>query len=355
MSKIVKTYQASIGVRGDCLNCPLPLSVDSYWNCLTDCHHCSFRSLNRTWGTDLRPADPNQIYIKLRNGLKNKNPRSSLAYALSLKKTIRFGSRTDPYQEVELKHEISRQILKYLIKLRWSFAIQTRFLGNLIRDEDLLAQAHELKLLTIIPVISPGAEQDQKILERGRTTPISKRLKILEKWIKKGWNIGINGEPFIPGLHTTKQFRLILKRLKDVGIFSYNTYNLHFNDYVAKRMQKIGIDILKIWEMNQDRNWKKIQRQLCQIALQEGVILGCPDFVNTGPQWIEQTNTCCGVNVPNPSTFNTHFWKRKIQKGEPITKILKDTWEGIGDRQMGINIIKGRPCKNYTMRDAGLV
>ena len=247
-----KTYKAAIGIRGDCLNCPLPLSVDSYFNCLTDCHHCSFRSLNRAWGKDLRPADPMKIYKKLENGLKNKSPQSSLAHALFHKKTIRVGSRTDPYQKAENEYGITRKILRCLIDLDWTFVIQTRFVNNLILDRDLLTEAHWKGLLTLLPVISPGAEYDWEILERKRTPRISRRLSILRDWVKKGWNIGVNGEPFIPGLHTVEQFRSIIRRLKAIGIQSYNTYNLHFNDYVAKRLANIEIDIKKIWYYNQD-------------------------------------------------------------------------------------------------------
>jgi len=167
----------------------------------------------------------------------------------------------------------------------------------------------------------------------------------------------VNGEPFIPGLHTLKQFRSMIRRLKAIGIQSYNTYNLHLNDYVAKRLNNIGIDIKKIWYYNQDREWRKIQRQLCDVATKEGIRLGCPDFVNTGKDWIEQANTCCGVNVPNPSKFNTHVWKRRLQKDKNAdpNHVLLNTWEGIGDYKLGVDIMEGHPCKVYTMRDAGLI
>ena len=107
--------------------------------------------------------------------------------------------------------------------------------------------------------------------------------------------------------------------------------------------------------MNQDASWRKIQLRLCEIALKEGVRLGCPDFVNTGPDWKEQANTCCGVNVPNPSRFNTHFWKRRMQKGVSRKKIIKSTWEGIGDETLSDKILRGSECDFFTMRDAGVL
>ncbi len=347
-----KTYGAAISIRGDCLNCPLPLSIDTYFNCLTDCHHCYSRRLNRTWGTDLRPADPDQVRKKLENGLKNKNPRSSLAWALYHKKTLRLGNRTDPYQDAEIEHKITRRVIKHLIDLEWTFVIQTKFLNNMLRDWDLLEKANDERLLTVMPVISPGGEYDWEVLERKRTSSIQIRLAVIKDMIEAGWNVGVNGEPFIPGLHTPTHFYLMIRRLKKVGVQSYNTYNLHLNDWNAKRMHSIGLDIEKIWRMNQDKNWAPIQKELCQIAQQEGMILGCPDFVNTGPEWVEQTNTCCGIQVPNPSKFNTHWWKKQLQKGHSPNKVLKQTWEGIGDEKLGESIVKGYTCGHYTMKDA---
>jgi DNA repair photolyase len=351
-----KTYKAAVGIRGDMLYCPLSLSIDSYFQCETDCHHCYMRRLNRTWGTDLRPADPKEVRKKLENGLKNKNPRTHLAHALKLKKTIRLGNKTDPYQDAELKHQVTREILKVLIDLEWDFVIQTRFLGNMMRDIDLLEKAGDLNILTVMPIISPGAERDWEILERKRTTPIDERLEIISELIE-GYDfyVGVNGEPFIPGFHTLDEFRDMIRRLKEVGVESYNTYNLHFNDHVAKRFCAIGLDIDKIWRLNQDSSWRKIQRKLCEIATEEKITLGCPDFVNTGKDWREGANTCCGITVANPSKFNTHWWKKLMQKGKTPKQILKRTYEGYGDYELAKKILTGKKCDNYTMKDAGLL
>lgn len=346
-----KSYKAAVGIRGDCLYCPLPLSVDSYWNCEADCHHCYFRRLNRTWGCDLRPSNPSDIRKKLTNGLKNKNPKSSLACALALKKTIRFGNKTDPFQDADLQYQVSGEVIKILIDLEWSFVIQTRFLGNMIRYGSLLRQAHDKKLLTIMPIISPGWDLDWKVLERKRTTPLLERCKIIRGCLRRGWNVGVNGEPFIPGFHTVQMFSNTLDRLLDLGVRRYNTYNLHFNDHVAKRLHSIGIDIKKIWEMNQDHNWKPILLELCDIAKRKGMILGCPDFVNTGWGWKEKANTCCGISVPNPSKFNAHYWKRLLQKGFSRAEVFERTWEGIGDAEHGRCVIEGKSCGFYTMGD----
>lgn len=345
----MKTYKSAIGLRGDCLYCPLPLSIDSYFNCFTNCYHCGFRRLNRTWGKDLRPADPFSIKRKLEYSVKNKRPKAGKTRALKNKITFRIGSRSDPYQRAEKKYKITREIIKILIELDWTFVIQTRFLHHLIRDEDLFFSSKHL--VTFLPVISSGLEKDWEMFERKRTTPIGERFSIIRKFIKSGYNLGVNGEPFIPGFHTVKDFGGTLSRLQETGVKSYNVYNLHFNDLVAKNLHSIGVDIEKIWYYNQDKQWRKILLQLLDLSKKFGIRLGCPDFVNTGWGWKESANTCCGINAANPSTYNTHHWKQKIQKGEEKTKILKETFQGFGDKRQARNIMFGKECDFYTMKD----
>lgn len=347
-----KQLKSGLTVRGDSLYCPLSLSLDSYWNCQANCHHCYLRRLNHVWGKDLRPLDVENFQRTLVNGLANKNPRSSLSWALKQKKTIRFGNKTDPFQPCEIEHKVSDQVLKILIGMRWSFLIQTMFTENMMAHVDLIISHKDL--IVVQPIISPGVESDWEILERGRTTPVQQRIDHIVYLKEKGVQVGVNGEPFIPGYHTVKQFEDIVLRLKSYGIMNYNTYSFHFNDFVAKRLHAIGIDIERIWFHNQDDQWKPILSQLIDISKKHGVILGCPDFVNSG-SYVESTNTCCGVDVPNPTTFNMMTVKRRMISGESFDDVVNDCWDGVGDFQTGKEAMLGNDKKVYSLKDCGLL
>lgn len=349
-----KKLKSGVTLRGDSCYCPLCLSIDSYGNCLEDCWHCYLRNLNHVWGEDLKPVDIELLDRKLGAGLNNKTPKTPLAHCLAQKKTIRWGNKTDPFQNIELKYKIAPHIFFLLNKYEWTFVIQTRFTHILRTYERHIMRSHKRGLITIMPVISPGLEKDWEILERGRTTPVFERLEDIRHWIKKGVPVGVNGEPFIPGYHTEKDFERTMIELKRFGVPSYNTYNFHFNPFVAKRLHAIGIDIEKIWFYNQDAEWKKILRNLMDLATKYGIKLGCPDFVNTGPDWIEPANTCCGVNVPNPCTFNTHHFKRLKQEGKSAEEIYNISNDGSGDPSTALTIINGGKCQFYTLKDTGL-
>jgi len=347
----IKLLKNGLTVRGDSLYCPLSFSIDSYGNCLTDCWHCYFRNLNHVWGEDLKPVDIEELQRKLVNGLNNKNPKTSLAHCLAKKKTLRFGNKADPFQQADLEYSASGEVLKILSSLQWSTVIQTKFTGNMIQYFQTIIDGG---VFIIVPIISPGFEQDWEILERKRTTPPNQRLEHLIQFKKHGLSVGVNGEPFIPGYHTIQEFEDTIKRLKDSGINRYNTYNFHFNAFVAKRLNSIGIDIESIWFHNQDSQWKPILQQMIDLAKKYNIIIGCPDFVNSGIDYHQNCNTCCGVDVPNPTTFNTHTWTRKIQEDKDLEDILKETWDGVGDYDQGRKVLFGESSKFYTMKDSGV-
>ena len=351
-----RIYKNPIAMRKDHLTCPLALALESYWACEADCFHCMGRRLNQIWGTEQRITDPEAVKKTLLNALKNENPKSIIAQALHQKKAFFLGRKADPYQPIEIDKQVTRRLLQILIELDWSVVICSRYQENMERDEDLFLE----KNVHLLTEITPGAEADWELFERKRTTPIEDRLQFTKVWQKRGIKVGVRGEPYIPGHHTLHQFKDMLKRLKSYGLKSYNTYNLHINEYTIKRLHNIGLDIEKIWTLNQDKHWSETQKKLCRIADDVGVTLGCPDFVNVPINWMSITNTCCGINVSNALTFNTHIWRGlQLQKKKRFgTNILFLTWEGIGsdeDIKQATKIVLGKPSKDYyTFKDAGI-
>lgn len=346
-----------MNVRGDSLYCPLPLSLEPYWWCEPDCLHCYFRGLNRVWGFDLRPIDLHALERKLNAGLKNRSPKSRLAHLLARKKTIRLGNKTDPFQPLERDYKRSTGAIRIFRKLSWTFVVQTRFTRNLFElAEGYLNHASRAGLVTVLPVISPGLEKDWELFEQKQTTPIPERLEDIKHWIDSGIPVGVNGEPFIPGHHSIEDFEEALRRLKSVGCTRYNTYNFHFTPHVAKRIVDLpGVDIERIWYENQDHRWKKTLSCLIDVAKKYNMILGCPDFVNTGPNHEEVANTCCGIDVSNPATFNTHYFKNFAQRGYSVQEIVEACWDGSGDWEQGWKILKGEPGDFYSLKDTGLI
>lgn len=162
--------------------------------------------MNRTWGMEQRVANPETIRKELENGLKNPAPKTPLGRAIKAKKTIRFGNKTDPYQPIEKTSGVSRQILSVFNTLDWSYVVQTKFPSLLLeRDMDLLKAAGDRAAVMI--EMSPGLEWDWEHLEGKLTDHPKVRLDAAAELMRAGVRVAFNGEPFVPGLHTTDQFR----------------------------------------------------------------------------------------------------------------------------------------------------
>mgnify|MGYP006921374220 CR=1 FL=1 len=350
----MKEYKNPITIRQNHLTCPLPLALESYWNCEADCLHCMGRRLNQIWGEEQRATNPDHVYNTLtKTKTSSTNPVSQ---ALVKKKAFFLGRKADPYQPIETKLRVTQGLIKILSELNWEFIICSRYQSNMIPDIDLLVKNKHIAY--VLTELTPGGDQDWELLERKRTTIPSERLRITQKLQKQGVRVGVRGEPFIPGYHTFAQFRDTLKLLKDYNIKSYNIYNLHINEYTIKRLYAVGLDIEKIWTLNQDVHWRAHQRKLCDIALEEGITLGCPDFVNVRRDWHCPVNTCCGIEVKGAFTFNTHNWRNLVLSGKKKETILEGTWEGIGnkkDEEMAHSILHSKDDQDfYTFKDAEL-
>jgi hypothetical protein len=240
----------------------------------------------------------------------------------------------------------------------WSFVVQTRFPYFLWNFSTYDVERFR-KLGTVLIVISPGQYKDWSILEQQKTESIGFRWEAYRNFREAGIPVSIHGEPYIPGFHKYSDFRDICRKLRSMGCTSYNTYNFHFTPHVAKRLVELrdpSVDIEKIHKYNQDKYWKQILAKLYEIADDNNIRLGCPDFVNSGPSRIEPFNTCCGINVANPCTFNTHYFKRLAQRGHTMKSILEMTDDGTADYNQALQILRGdKGCEFYTLRDAGIL
>lgn len=342
-------FKSPISLRGDHYWCPLSLQVDAYWQCV-GCPMCFLRRMNRTWGMEQRAANPETVRRELENGLKNPDPRTPLARAIKAQKTIRFGNKADPYQPIEKTLKVSRAILGVFNDLGWSYVVQTKFPTLLVdRDYDRLLASQGRA--TVMIEMSPGLDWDWEHLEGKLTDHPQERLEAAARLRNLGVNVAFNGEPFVPGLHTPDLFRAALRAVKSVGVNSYNTYFMHINDYNLKAMNAAGVDIEAVWRGTQDGTWGPIHRELIAIAQEEGVALGCPDFL-TSREYIQEANTCCGMSVPNPSTFTVMEWKRLWLRGiRDIDDIIARTWDGVGDLDEARAILSGKRPDVFSITD----
>jgi hypothetical protein len=94
---------------------------------------------------------------------------------------------------------------------------------------------------------------------------------------------------------------------------------------------------------------------LIDLAKKYDIVLGCPDFVNSG-NYVEASNTCCGVEVDNPCRWNIIMMKKFLLiNGVTFEEAAKMCWDGVGNYEEGLKSFKGENPNSYSLKDCGLI
>lgn len=142
---------------------------------------------------------------------------------------IVLSSATDPYLHFEEKTQLTRQILKLILKYRFPVHIITK--SDLVRrDFDILKAINEEAILPadlrnklshkvfITFSFSTLRTEEAKIFEPGATLP-GKRLEALKDTLDHGFYSGVSLMPLLPYISDTgANLHLMFKTFKDLGI-----------------------------------------------------------------------------------------------------------------------------------------
>ncbi|EGD58507.1 radical SAM family protein [Novosphingobium nitrogenifigens DSM 19370] len=170
-------------------------SVNSYSGCEHGCVYCYARPTH-AWH-DLSPgldfetrlfAKPDAARL-LRKELAARNYRPQ---------PIALGTNTDPYQPIERRYRLTRQILELCLETRHPVTITTKS-ARVCDDLDLLAElARENLVAVAISVTSLDARLSSR-LEPRASTP-GKRLEAIGRLAQAGIFVGVNVSPIIPAI-----------------------------------------------------------------------------------------------------------------------------------------------------------
>jgi DNA repair photolyase len=127
---------------------------------------------------------------------------------------IAMGTNTDPYQPVERKLELTRQVLRVLQEFNHPVSIVTK--GALVqRDIDILAPMAERRLVQVSLSITTLDRSLARRMEPRAATP-ERRLETIHALASAGIPTGVMAAPVIPGL-TDHELEAILEAAKAAG------------------------------------------------------------------------------------------------------------------------------------------
>lgn len=171
-------------------------SINAYRGCEHGCSYCFARPTHANMG--LSPgldfetklfAKPNAAEL-LRAELLNPNYKPA---------TIALGTNTDPYQPIERRYRITRQLLEVLSEFNHPVGIVTKS-ATILRDLDILQPMAERGLVKVALSITTLDAKLARAMEPRASTP-TKRLQAVELLARAGVPAAVMVAPVIPALN----------------------------------------------------------------------------------------------------------------------------------------------------------
>ena len=143
--------------------------------------------------------------------------RATLARPKYKPRPIAMGTNTDPYQPIEQRYRITRQILELCLECRHPVTITTKS-ARVTRDLDLLGELAKLKLTAVAVSVTTLDPRLSGKLEPRASAP-AKRLAALGKLVEAGVPAHCSVAPVIPAI-TDAFMEAIVERAAALGVSS---------------------------------------------------------------------------------------------------------------------------------------
>ena len=217
----------SIISRNTSPDIPFDRSINAYRGCEHGCVYCYAR--------------PSHAYLDLSPGLDFETKlfakpnaaellRAELGRKTYLPAPIAMGTNTDPYQPIEGRYGITRQILEVCLETRHPVTITTTS-DRVVRDLDLLGELAKQNLVAVGVSVTSLDPRLSALLEPRASAP-AKRLAALGKLVEAGVPAHVSIAPVIPSI-TDEFIEGILEGAAALGVTSASWIMLRLPHEVA--------------------------------------------------------------------------------------------------------------------------
>ncbi len=201
----------SIISRNESPDIPFEQSINPYRGCEHGCIYCYARPshayLNLSPGLDFET----KLFVKTNAAELLRAEWAKPGYRVS---PINLGANTDPYQPIERRYRITRQILEAMLEHRHPVSIVTKN-AMVERDLDLLAPLARQNLVYVFVSVTSLDNKLASKLEPRASAP-HRRIEAIRALSEAGVPCGVLVAPIIPML-TDRWMEQILERAKDAG------------------------------------------------------------------------------------------------------------------------------------------
>lgn len=244
-TRVFEEEARTIITRNDSPDLPFDRSVNPYRGCEHGCVYCFARPSHSYLGHSPGLDFETMIYAKRNAARVLSNELDKPGYR---PETLVLGANTDPYQPIERRHELTRDILTVLLERKHPVSITTKA-TSILRDLDIL---QKMAADNLVHVFISAATLDQHLsgkLEPRAAAP-RRRLEVLNILKESGISVGLLCSPVIPGL-TDFDIERVIQKGHEAGatVVGYSLLRLPhelkqifeswLNEHYPERAQKV--------------------------------------------------------------------------------------------------------------------
>lgn len=186
-------------------------SINPYRGCANGCVYCYARPSHAYLGLSPGLDFETRLFYKKDAGRLLEEELARPAYVC---KPITLGANTDPYQPLERRMRVTRDILEVLTRCRHPVAIITKS-ALVLRDLDLLAELARLGLARVAVSVTTLDVELKRRMEPQAASPHA-RLEAARRLSEAGVPTGVMVAPIVPGL-TDHEMESILAAASAAG------------------------------------------------------------------------------------------------------------------------------------------
>ncbi|RCW87960.1 PA0069 family radical SAM protein [Phyllobacterium bourgognense] len=194
----------TIITRNDSPDISFDRSINPYRGCEHGCIYCFARPTHTYMGLSAGLDFESKLFAKPDAAKMLDKELSKPGYTA---KTIAIGTNTDPYQPVEKKWRIMRDILQVLEAHQHPVGIVTKS-ALVMRDQDILARMAEKGLAKVALSVTSLDGKLARTMEPRASTP-TRRLQALRSLSDAGIPVSVMVAPIIPGLNDHEIERIL--------------------------------------------------------------------------------------------------------------------------------------------------
>lgn len=186
-------------------------SINPYRGCEHGCIYCYARPTHAFMGLSPGLDFETRLFAKTNAA---ELLRSELSHPRYVVKPIALGANTDPYQPIEKRYGITRQVLEVLEETGHPVTIVTKS-ALILRDLDILRRMAEQGLVKVaLSVTTLDRDLARRMEPRASTPP--RRLDAIRQLTAAGVRTGIIMAPIIPAVNDSEIER-VLETCRDAG------------------------------------------------------------------------------------------------------------------------------------------